>query len=58
MTQNKEIIVLSSIFTLMILGYIAFCYFESQTFNRLTGAETTWFDALWVELRVDCNNLQ
>lgn len=25
---------------------------ESRTYNRLTGAETTTWDALWVELRV------
>ena len=25
---------------------------ESDTFNRLTGATTTWHDALWAELRV------
>jgi hypothetical protein len=58
MTKKTETIVLSSIFILIILGYIAFCYFESSTFNRLTGANTTWFDALWVELRVDCNNIK
>lgn len=27
-------------------------YFESSTYNRLTGAHTTYWDALWVELRV------
>lgn len=25
---------------------------ESNTYNRLTGAHTTWWDACWVELRV------
>ncbi len=25
---------------------------ESATYNKLTGAKTTWWDALWVELRV------
>ena len=25
---------------------------ESKTYNKLTGARTTWWDALWVELRV------
>lgn len=25
---------------------------ESRTFNKLTGAKTTAWDALWVELRV------
>ena len=27
-------------------------YFESSTYNRLTGSETTTWDAMWVELRV------
>jgi hypothetical protein len=27
-------------------------YMESKTYNKLTGAKTTWWDALWVELRV------
>lgn len=25
---------------------------KSDTYNRLTGANTTWWDAVWVELRV------
>jgi hypothetical protein len=25
---------------------------ESATFNRLTGAHTTWWDAMWVRLTV------
>lgn len=28
---------------------------ESRTYNKLTGAHTTWFDAIWVELRVQDN---
>jgi hypothetical protein len=27
-------------------------YQESEAFNRMTGNHTTWFDALFVELRV------
>jgi hypothetical protein len=27
-------------------------YMESRTYNKLTGANTTAWDALWVELRV------
>lgn len=27
-------------------------HFESKTYNKLTGAKTTMWDALWVELRV------
>ena len=27
-------------------------HMESKTYNKLTGAHTTWWDAMWVELRV------
>lgn len=27
-------------------------YMESAAFKRITGAHTTWWDAVWVELRV------
>lgn len=27
-------------------------FFESRTFNRITGAHTTTWDAMWLELRV------
>ena len=27
-------------------------YFEAKTYNKLTGANATTWDALWVELRV------
>lgn len=40
----------------LIVGGILFMfvqpYMESRTYNKLTGASTTWFDALWTELRV------
>lgn len=32
--------------------WVARASFESATYNRLTGANTTTWDALWVELRV------
>lgn len=41
---------------LVVACIIGFTFFlakmESDTYNRLTGAKTTWWDALWVELRV------
>lgn len=41
---------------LIFVAYVGFVIvaarYESSTYNRLTGAQTTWFDALWVELRV------
>lgn len=30
--------------------------FEASAWNRLTGGNATMWDALWVELRVDCSN--
>ena len=33
-------------------SWIVGAYLESQTYNRLTGAHTTTWDAMWVELRV------
>lgn len=41
---------------LIILGLLAAAFIqpvmESRTYNKLTGANTTWWDAVWVELRV------
>ena len=39
----------------IILGlsaWITCSYFESNTYNKLTHAHTTTWDAMWVELRV------
>lgn len=36
---------------LVVLGFLS-AKMESDTYNRLTGARTTWWDACWVELRV------
>lgn len=52
------VILIASLTFLLLIGYVGFCYFESTTFNKLTGARTTVFDALWVELRVDCQNIK
>ena len=42
--------------SLMLLGMLAFAiaqpFQESKTYNKLTGAHTTWWDALFCELRV------
>lgn len=42
-----------AVILLAIPGFHVFAvYQESRTYNRLTGAQTTTWDALWVELRV------
>jgi hypothetical protein len=38
---------------LCLVGFSA--YMQSETYNKLTGAKTTWWDAIWVELRVQDN---
>lgn len=37
---------------LCVASWITKSYFEAETYNRLTGAHTTAWDAMWVELRV------
>lgn len=42
---------------LFLAGMLAFswvipAYFEARTYNKVTGADVTWWDALWVEFRV------
>lgn len=29
--------------------------FEARAYNRITGAHVTWWDALFLELRIDAN---
>ena len=36
----------------LIFGSLFSAHMESETYNKLTGAHTTWWDALWVELRI------
>ena len=28
---------------------------EAKTYNRITGSDVTTWEALWIELRLDCN---
>jgi len=44
--------IIAVLVALCIAEWIGSSYFESQTYNRLTGAHTTTWDAMWVELRV------
>lgn len=39
-------------FPVIIAVWIFKSHMESKTYNKLTGAKTTTWDALWVELRV------
>lgn len=40
------------VFGLLGMGVLFVSFMESHTYNRLTGADTTWWDALCVDLRV------
>lgn len=33
-------------------GWVVSSHFEAKSYNRLTGAHATTWDAMWVELRV------
>lgn len=35
--------------------WVGFSAMEARTFTRLTGMPITTWDALWVELRIDCH---
>jgi hypothetical protein len=52
----KPWIALAAFSVLAVAAIIALSVFsahmESSAYNRLTGASTTWWDAMWVELRV------
>lgn len=37
---------------LSVAAWVGSAWQESRTYNRLTGAKTTTWDAMWVELRV------
>lgn len=55
--ETKIVMALYAIgFAVFLIGLMCvqvfYSYQESKAFNRLTGANTTWWDAMWVELRV------
>ena len=41
---------------LIIIGMISLAiiqpFMESRAYNKLTGSKTTWWDAVWIELRI------
>lgn len=45
-------LLLGGVLFLVLVGFVFGSCQESRTYNRLTGANTTTWDAMWVELRV------
>lgn len=45
-------VVVVAIIVLIVAVIVVQPYMESRTYNKLTGANTTWWDAAWVQLRV------
>ena len=37
---------------------VFFSHMEAKTFNKHTGADVSTWDALWVNLRLDCENVK
>jgi hypothetical protein len=55
--SRSELILFGGILLLVIAIPAGLAFFsavqESAAYNRLTGARTTWWDAMWVQLRVE-----
>lgn len=52
-TTPTEILIIVMIILTILLGFLIQPINESKTYNKLTGASTTWWDVIWVELRVE-----
>jgi hypothetical protein len=47
------IAIFAILFFSLIGGVVFFqAHMEAKTYNKLTGSNATWWDAMWVELRV------
>lgn len=46
------LLLIACIIALVVGAVVASAHFESAAYNRLTGANTTWWDAVWLDLRV------
>lgn len=53
MTDKASYVVLAVLVLALVAPVWIFAVHESRTYNKLTGANTTAWDALWVELRVE-----
>lgn len=42
----------AGIFACLLIGWILLSHFEARAFNRVTGAEVSTWDAMFIELRV------
>lgn len=52
MNYRDQIITIIAVVAFVIIGLGFSAFQESRVFNRLTGADTTVWDAMFVELRV------
>ena len=53
---KEETAVVLGMAAIIIIGVtcgLAQPYFEAKSFNKLTGGNATYWDAMWTELRVD-----
>jgi hypothetical protein len=51
-TDGHKVLFFTAFFAVVILLTVLQPYFESKAYNRLTGAQTTYWDAVWLQLRV------
>lgn len=56
MSKGKgEILIFIAIVALIVGGVVFAADVEARTYNRMTGADVTTFEAIFVRLRIDCN---
>lgn len=49
---HHYVLFLAAVFALCCVPWVVSSYFEAQSYNRLTGANVTTWDAMWIDLRV------
>lgn len=52
MKQYKTILLFFGLFSGVLLLAIAIAFFEARSYNKLTGSNTTTWDAFFLDLRV------
>lgn len=49
------VVIVASVFVGMLAAWVYQSKVEAETYNRMTGRDVTHWEAMWTNLRVDCN---
>uniref|UniRef100_A0A6M3LJ60 Uncharacterized protein n=1 Tax=viral metagenome TaxID=1070528 RepID=A0A6M3LJ60_9ZZZZ len=47
-----EFLLIGLIIVILTLIFFVSAYYEAKTYSRLTGKQVSWFDAVWVDFRI------